>query len=330
MIMAAMKTIAYLVVALPFAFPATLRAQVTQAVDGDVVKLASTSLVNEHLRKNVDQNQLSREWARRFMLSLDPVRMHFLASDEAEFIGQSTSLLADARKSDVRFPTLVTKRFRKRLEANALLINKLLATAHDFTIDESVQIEHQTYAANKQESEERWRLRIKYELLMEKINRRDSQGARKFLHARYRRIGERFESLPPSKLRSLYLDALAKSFDPHSWYIDEEYLTLYRTSQIPAPAIDQRLEYRQGDLWLRSSGERRLNGSQPFTARRIVAVRKIGQPAIHLVGLPYGDAHRTIISPIGELGLTSRIVVEVDDPRRGYRDTVVIDRWPRS
>ncbi len=322
-----MKTATYVLLAFSTAFPIVARAEPNDEVDGEVVRVASKLLIDKHRRQDIDQRQLSLAWGRRFMLTLDPRRMHFLASDADELLKLSTSLVADAQKGELQFPVLVAKRFRTRLDANASLIDKLLAAEHDFTIDESVQSEHQKYAADKKESGERWRLRIKYELVMEKNNAADAKSSCDFLHARYSRIQKHFRSLSPSKILSLFIDALAKSLDPHSACFDEQYLRMYRTSHIPNYTLGMRLKYRQGDLWIQPSPHDALIGGQALYGRRIVAVRRNGEEAIHLSGLTDGAAIRTIISPIEELGHAKTVILEIDDPKRGSRITVACDRW---
>ena len=127
-----------------------------------------------------------------------------------------------------------------------------------------MQIDHQDYARNKADCDERWRLRIKYELLLENPDDPNATTSREFLRGRYSRIEKHFRSLTKSKTLSLYIDALAKAFDPHSAYFDESYLTMYRTSHIPNYTLGFRLAYRDGDLWIqptpRDIGIRRTFG----------------------------------------------------------------------
>jgi hypothetical protein len=240
---------------------------------------------------------------------------------------QAHSLLADAQDGKVGFPLLVAKRFRARFDVNALYISKLLDEEHDFTIDESVQLEHQDYALNKAVCDERWRLRIKYELLMANQKDPNAASSRKFLRGRYSRIEKHFRSLTKPKTLSLYINALAKAFDPHSAYFDDSYLTMYRTSHIPNYTLGFRLAYRNGDLWIQSTPRKMAIGAQAVVGFRIVAVRINGQDPIHLTGLTDGAAIRTIISSIAELGHANAVILDIDNPKLGQRKVVACDRW---
>ena len=296
-------------------------------IDGDVVRVAAKLLLDEHLRQDVDPRDLSEAWGRQFLLTLDPRRMHFLASDEEELMKQAHLLLSDTRDGKVDFPLLVTKRFRARFEENASFISRLLDEKHDFTIDESVKLEHKGYACDKADCDKRWRLRIKYELLMENPQDPKAMSSREFLRGRYARIEKHVRSFTKSKALSLYMDALAKAFDSHSAYFDESYLTMFRTSHIPNYTLGLRLAFHHGDLWIQPTPREMASGACSVSGYRIVAVRIKGQNPIHLTGLTDGAAIRTIISPIAELGHTKAVILDIDNPKLGLRKVVACGRW---
>jgi hypothetical protein len=321
-------SILLLVTALPFCVRAenVERDTSKDVVNGETIRAATKLLIENHLRQDIDQRKLSMAWAKRYMLALDPYRMHFLASDADEFLKQSTSLVANAQDGDVQFPMNVMKRFRERLEANAMLIAKLLAAKHDYSADESVQTEHLKYAANKTANNERWRLRIKYELLMEKMNASDDKSSREFLRARYSRILKHFRSISSSKTVSVYIHTLARSFDSNSGFIDDEVLMMFRTSHFPNYRVGVKVGFRKGHLWILPTRDV-AKGQVHLGGHRIVAVRLGEQDAIHISGLTAGPAFRTLISPFGKLGDAKTIILELDDPKRASRMTVACDRW---
>ena len=148
--------------------PFFVTAEEKHEVDAELLRCATRLLQEKHLRRKVDRRQLSTRWARQYMRSLDPHRMHFLDSDAVEFAKSSGRLLPDAGKGDVSFAMQVAKRFKSRLEANSTLINRLLSVTPDFSLDESMPLEYATYASTQAACDERWRRRIKYEFLLEK------------------------------------------------------------------------------------------------------------------------------------------------------------------
>src|SRR4051812_29746810 len=99
-----MKPAAYFLVTFLNIYGFAICCEPADEVDGDVVRAASKLLLKEHLRQDVDPRQLSDAWTRRYLLTLDPLRMHFLASDEDDFMKQGRSLLRDAQDGKIEFP----------------------------------------------------------------------------------------------------------------------------------------------------------------------------------------------------------------------------------
>jgi carboxyl-terminal processing protease len=299
-------------------------------VDPEIVVPAAIDLLLEnHIRQGIDHGERSRAWARRFMLTLDPHRMHFLSSDASEFMKHADLLLAARPKGSVGFALRVFERFQERLRENAELITMLLNTRHNFSIKESVSLEHVKYAVDKAENDDRWRRRIKYELLMENPSNPNSESSHAFLVARYSTISKHVQSLGQPDVVSLYIDALAKSFDGDSAFYSEAYLAMFRTGLISNYTIGLIIDYRRGDLWITRSTHGGRRQPDDLIGCRIVAVQPVGRAPIHLTGLTEGTALRTLISPIGELGYAESIVLHIDNPTTGRRESIACDRWNR-
>jgi hypothetical protein len=294
-----------------------------------VVRGAIDLLLKNHIRQGIDHGELSRQWARKFMLTLDPYRMHFLSSDASEFMEHANLLLADTKKGDVNFAFRVVERFQARFRENAELITMLLNARHDFSINESVSLEHEEYAVNKAKSDDRWRRRIKYELMMENPRNPNSESSHAFLVARYSTISKHVQSLGQPDVVSLYADALAKSFDGDSAFYSDNYLAMFRTGLIPNYTIGLILDHRRGDLWITRSTHDGRRQPEDLMGFRIVAVQAKGRAPIHLTGLTEGTALRTLVSPIGELGSAKSIVLHIDNPTTGRRESITWDRRNR-
>jgi hypothetical protein len=321
-----MKSIAILVIIFVCSSYVTVRGETGDGAHGVFLRAAVTKLRAEHIRQDSDARELSRAWARKFLLTLDPLRMHFLATDENEFMKQAHMLVVDAENGKVDAPLKITTRFLERLENNASLISKLLTDEHDFTIDENVRIEHSDYPSDKADSHERWRLRIKYEILMEKLNDSSVETSRDFLRGRYSRIETHFRSFTMQKILSLYVDALAKAIDPHAGYFDESTMAMFRTGLTPNYSLGIRFTYRNGDLWVEPTRHEMLFSATAVTGYRIVAIRIKGEKPIHLSGLTDWEAIRTIVSPVGELGDANEVILDLDNPRLGRRKVITCVR----
>ncbi|MEO1526846.1 MAG: hypothetical protein AAFX06_15525 [Planctomycetota bacterium] len=301
-------------------------------VDGTLVKRAATLLLETHLRQDFDPRRVSEVWTQQFLLALDPHRMHFLASDETEFIRQTHQGFekvekAEKAEGDVALAMRIAKRFRSRFDTNASYIDTLLTKTHDFTVDEFVRTRHDDFASNENACKERWRLRIKYELLMEAPSNPNGNRSREFLRGRYSRIKTHVRSLTPSRVLSLYIDSLAKTLDPHSEYYAASFLTLFNKGVLSEFTIALPFVFRDGDLWIRSVPREMAFVDESLLGYRIVAVRVRGKSPIHLTGLSKEAALRTIVSPVAELGCANQVILDLDHPRTGQRRVVVCDRF---
>ncbi|MFM7159709.1 MAG: S41 family peptidase, partial [Planctomycetaceae bacterium] len=117
-------------------------------------------------------------------------------------------------------------------------VNELIDTEHDFTVDESMATDgkDQPYAKTTAELDERWRKRVKFDLLslkLEKKTLKDKSGtksppsdapfdineARTRLHKRYKTLYDNYRSTEAEEVAEWYLTSLCTTFDPHTSYM---------------------------------------------------------------------------------------------------------------
>ena len=106
--------------------------------------------------------------------------MYFYQSDIDEF-GASADELDDLAKSgDLSFAFAVFNRFLKRIEERLVVINQLIESEHDFTLDEVMMTDSDEleFAKNPAELKDRWRKRIKYSMLVEKSEETANEDAK--------------------------------------------------------------------------------------------------------------------------------------------------------
>src|SRR5206468_566809 len=76
------------------------------------------------------------------------------------------------------------------------------------------------FPADDQEANDRWRKKIKFDLLQLKVVEKiEGADARKKLLVRYRDRNRLVHQFDTSELLEIYLSALTKTFDPHSSYM---------------------------------------------------------------------------------------------------------------
>ena len=178
-------------------------------------------LENEHfLRKPID-DEIARRWFSSFLEALDPWKLYFLQSDVDAFRLKQDSLDELVKKGDVTFAYEVLDRFLKRVDQRLPLIEKLIQGSEDFTKDESIVIDRDatTWAKNEADAEDLWRRRIKYDLLVQKMEKTPPEEAKDKLLRRYRSLAKRWHQMTADELLETYLSSLTSSFDPHTSYM---------------------------------------------------------------------------------------------------------------
>ena len=212
----------HLVVAAPLTEPKSRDRQVTLVV---------TSLMRrEHLSKHALDDEISRRALNEYLKSLDPMKVYFLKSDVQEFERHREEIDDDLKKGDIEFGYTIFKRFLRRVDERVEVVDKLLAEEHDFTVDEEMVIDRDMldYPKDAAEARERWRKRIKYDLLVLKEDGVTGQEAIDKLTRRYHSFGKRMAQTDSDELLEMYLTAITQSYDPHTTYMSPSSLNNFR------------------------------------------------------------------------------------------------------
>ena len=125
------------------------------------------------------------------------------------------------KAGDIKFCFEVFDQYLKRLDERMQLAHKLIDAKHDFNITEELDTDpdHRSWASSESEINERWRKRIKYDLLTLKIDGTNLEESRDRLHKRYRTISRASSQMENHEKLERYLSALSHCFDPHSSYM---------------------------------------------------------------------------------------------------------------
>ncbi len=102
-------------------------------------------------------------------------------------------------------------------------MDEFVAAKHDFTVDESIETDADKleYAKTDDEMRERWRKRIKFDLLLQRIATKpipEAEQKQKILD-RYKGQLKRAKQMDNFDLVELYLTQLTTSLDPHTTYM---------------------------------------------------------------------------------------------------------------
>src|SRR5207244_4735375 len=139
-----------------------------------------------------------------------------------EELGKDSSELTAKMQEDqpdLSFAFKVYERFATRLGERVKLVEELVKTPEDFTVKEYLDTDYDKidYAKNDEEVRERWRKRIKYDLLLQRLGQKplpDAEAKQKVL-SRYKDFQRRWKQLDNYDLLELYLSSLTTCLDPH-------------------------------------------------------------------------------------------------------------------
>ena len=189
--------------------------------DRQITLAVRSYLEREHFTRRPIDDEIARRWFGIFLEALDPMKVYFLQSDVDAFMQKRESLDDLVKRGDVSFAYEVYNRFLERVDARLPLIEKLLATPQDFTKDESIVVDRDDtkWAASEAEAEDIWRKRIKYDLLVQKMEKTPVEEAKDKLLRRYRSFAKRMHQMTADELLETYLSSLTSSLDPHTSFM---------------------------------------------------------------------------------------------------------------
>ena len=226
------------------------------ARDRQIALAVTTRLRQSHLSRQPLDDEVSRRCLKTFLKSLDPMKLYFYQEDVDAFRELETSLddLARSLRGDkemrfLQFAYDVYSTFLKRVDERVEVIDTLLARQHDFTVDEEMVTDPDViqYARNPQEAYERWRKRIKYDLLLLKAEGVEGDEAIERLTRRYHSFAKRMRQTDGDELLEMYLSALTMAYDPHTTYMSPRNLENFEISmRLQLEGIGAALQSKDG------------------------------------------------------------------------------------
>ncbi len=198
------------------------------ARDRQVALTVTALMKQQHLLRHPLDKEISARCLKVFLQTLDPLKVYFYQSDYDTFAKSKESLADMIQKGDINFAYMVYKTFLARIDERVKWVDEILATEQDFTLDEELLVDKDqaTYAKTPEEGKDRWRKRVKYDLLLLKAEKADSKTdksegktPKQRLTQRYHSFTKRMHQTDPEELLEMYLTSLTTSFDPHTTYM---------------------------------------------------------------------------------------------------------------
>jgi len=216
-------TLAVTAVALLAAGSQPLFAKPTQpnANDRQITFAVATLMERDHLTGQRIDDTVSQRTLKAFIKDLDPLKLFFYETDIEEFNRSKDKLDEQIKHGDIRFAYDVFARFLARVDERIRMAEAELQKPQDFSKDEEMVREPDAlkFAKTPEEAQDRWRQRVKFDLLKETADKVAMDEAIKKLTKRYESIRKSWQQTDDDELLERYLSAMTTSFDPHSSYM---------------------------------------------------------------------------------------------------------------
>jgi len=181
-------------------------------------------LEHRHYAKHPYDDAMSSAHLDSYIDSLDGGRMFFTVADLADFERFRTAQDEQLREGNLQAGFFIFNRFQERLEERLQrLIDTLpeATAAMDFTVEETYTLEtdEQPWAKTSAELDERWRKRLKNQVLSLKLADKPVDEIVPLLEKRYTNQLNRVKQYNSQDVFQIYANSLAELYDPHTNYL---------------------------------------------------------------------------------------------------------------
>ena len=191
------------------------------AKDRRITRVVTLMMERAHLLQHELDDEISNRSITSFIDRLDPMRLYFLKSDVEGFMKKKDTIDDMVSEGDITFAYDVFKTYLDRIDERLPVINELIDADHDFSAKESINTDwdNVSFAESKDEAEDRWRKRIKYNLLVLKGDDETEERSKERLHRRYNSFSNQMHRTDSDELLEMFLNSVMASFDPHTSYM---------------------------------------------------------------------------------------------------------------
>ncbi|RCS49146.1 tail-specific protease [Bremerella cremea] len=187
-----------------------------------ISRMVSRLLLRDHLSNAPLDDTISERAFDKFLKFWDPLKLYFTQQDVNEFAANRKLLDDQVRSGNTEFAHMVFDRFTKRTLERVQTVDDLLAN-HDFNFDEDEVFitdgDKVNYPANAAEATDRWRKRIKYDLLSQMADGKTLEEAKERIRKRYHSYSRRIGQTSEDELLEVFLTSITSSYDPHTTYM---------------------------------------------------------------------------------------------------------------
>ena len=177
-------------------------------------------LTHYHYSREPLDPALSAKIFDEYLKELDGGHDYFLKADIDSFADYRDGLAASIKKGDLTQAFAIYTLFRQRFDARMAYAQGLLDKQPDLKSDETLAVSDspEDWAVDQQQLDERWRKRIKNEVIDLMLDGNDWPKTAKLLKRRYSTLAEGMAKISSDDVFGTFMNAYAKALDPHTEY----------------------------------------------------------------------------------------------------------------
>lgn len=204
-----------------------------------LMQLISYLLEQGHFQPKDFNDEFSLEVYKRFLNRIDPYRHYFYKSDIEVFKQYEQQLDDQIQNYEIEFFNIVYEKLTQRINESVDVYNDILSKPFDYEINENFNSESEEldYVSSRKEMYERWRKQLKFTTLssyhdllsdqQSKSNNSDlttktkeqiEEESRLSTLGNLEQTAIYFNDLRRDDWLSIYINSIAESFDPHTYY----------------------------------------------------------------------------------------------------------------
>ncbi len=297
------------------------------ATDRQITFAVARLMERDHLTGQKIDDKISERTLKSYIKDLDPLKLFFYQSDVDEFDRSKDKLDEQITHGDIRFAYDVFARFLARVDERIAMAEAELQKPQDFSKDEEMVREPDAlkFARTPEEAADRWRQRVKFDLLKETADKVPMDEAIKKLTKRYESIRKSWQQTDNDELLERYLSAMTSSFDPHSSFMSPSTLENFNIQmKLELDGIGASLRGVDGYTVVQNvipGGAADKNGGLKPEDKIVAVGEGTSGPMEDIVDMKLNDVVKKIR---GKRGTVVRL--DVDGPNNSGRKTLTITR----
>ncbi len=192
-------------------------------VDKTTAKEVAKLLQERHLSRRPLDDEAAKRAFDLYIKALDSAKVYLTQADIDEFAANKSQLDDMLIKGDVKLAFAIFDRFLQRVDERVAMAVKMVDDEIDFTVDEEIVVDPKSleYPKTEDEAVDRWRKRIKYNLLVLKTEKDAKVEPKERLKKRFKAFKNRMHQFDNEDIVETFVTAVTMGYDPHTTYFSK-------------------------------------------------------------------------------------------------------------